>query len=154
MIRRIVLAAVAGLAMACSSEPPAGTIPSQEEALGFLGRVVVLARQGDFEAICAIGDGNCKRHLDDAGRDAVPPNPPVVVRTSIIPTSTTSAGQQSLGGVVLVLCGIDGHGQHYESEMLVFHDGSGLRAINPIYWGRTRIAGSPGFAGSSEPVTC
>ena len=154
MIRRVLLVALASLAMACTSEPPAGTIPTQEEALGFLDRVVVLARQGDFEAICAIGDGNCSKHLDDAGRDAVPPDPPFVVRTRIIPTSTTSAGQQSLGGVVLVLCGIDGHGQHYDSEMLVFHDGNGLRAINPIYWGRTRIAGSAESEGSSEPVAC
>ena len=141
--------------MACASgDPPAGTIPTQQEALGYLDRVVTLASQGDFDSICAIGDGNCRQHLDDAGRDAVPPDPPTVVRTSVIPTSTTSDGQRSLGGVVLVLCGIDGHGEHYDSEMLVFHDGHGLRAINPIYWAGTRIAGAPGSEGAFPPVGC
>ena len=153
--RQTLLVSIAALAMGCASgEPPAGTIPTQEEALAFLDHVVSLASQGDFDGICAIGDGNCRKHLDDAGRDAVPPGPPTVVRTSIIPTSTTWGGQRSLGGVVLVLCGIDGHGEHYDSEMLVFHDGGGLRAINPIYWGGTRIAGAPEAEGSSEPVTC
>ena len=92
-------------------------------------------------------------HLEDAGRDAVPPGPPTIVRTGTVPT-TSSGDQTSLGGIVFVLCGIDGHGDHYDSEMLVFHDGNGLRAINPVYWGRTRIAGSPTQEGTFAPVTC
>jgi hypothetical protein len=141
--------------VACSSSaPPAGTIPSEREALAFLNGIVALARQGDFEGVCALGDGNCRLHLEDAGRGTVPPDPPTVVRTGIIPTSTTSAGQQSLGGVVLVLCGIDGHGERYDSEMLVFNDGAGLRAINPIYWGRSGIALPPQSEETLEPAAC
>jgi hypothetical protein len=155
MLRRAVLVAVAGLAVACSSSaPPAGTIPTEAEARSFLNRVVELAQVGDFEGLCAIGDGNCMDSLEGAGRNAVPRDPPAVVGTSVIPTSATSSGRRSLGGVVLVLCGIDGHGDPYESEMLVFHDGSGLRAINPIYWGGMRIAGTPDTEETSEPVSC
>ena len=57
---------------------------------------------------------------------------------------------------MLVLCGVDGHGDHYDSEMLVFHDGNGLAVINPVYWGTTRIAGSanPVTAETFPPVTC
>ena len=151
---RLLLLVLAVLVAACSSDaPPAGTIPKVEEARGFLDRVVELAQAGDFEGLCAIGDGNCKRHLEDAGRDAVPPGPPTIVRTGTVPT-TTSGGQTSLGGIVFVLCGVDGHGDHYDSEMLVFHDGSGLRAINAIYWGRTRIDGSPATEETFAPVTC
>ena len=151
---RLLLLVLAVLVPACSSgAPQAGTIPTVEEARGFLDRVVELAQAGDFEGLCAIGDGNCKSHLEDAGRDAVPPGPPSIVRTGTVPT-TTSGGQTSLGGIVFVLCGVDGHGDHYDSEMLVFHDGSGLRAINPIYWGRTRIADGPATEETFAPVTC
>jgi hypothetical protein len=151
---RIVFLALTFLVPACSSgAPPAGSIPTVEEARGLLDRTVERAQAGDFEGLCAMGDGNCMRHLEDAGRDAVPPGPPTIVKTGTVPT-TSSGGQTSLGGIVFVLCGIDGHGDHYDSEMLVFHDGNGLRAINPIYWGRTRIAGSPATEETFAPVTC
>ena len=151
---RVLLLALTVLVMACSSSaPPAGTIPSVDEALGFLDQVVERAQAGDFDSLCAIGDGNCMGHLEDAGRDAVPPDPPTIVRTGTVPT-TSSGGQTSLGGIVFVLCGVDGNGDHYDSEMLVFHDGRGLRAINPVYWGKTRIAGSPMTEETFAPVTC
>ena len=144
---------VLAVAACTSAGPPAGTIPTVEDAQRHLAEIVRLAREGDFDGLCALGDLNCTDSLDVAGRDSVPPDPPAVVGTRIVPT-TSSDGQQSLGGVVLVLCGIDGHGQHYDSEMLVFHDGNGLRAINPIYWGRSRIASSPETEDSLEPVNC
>ncbi len=151
----IPLVAIAVVVLACSSgAPPAGTIPTVGEARGFLDQVVALAQAGDFDGLCAVGDGNCRRHLEDAGRDAVPPGPPTIVMTETIPT-TSAGGQRSFGGMVLVLCGINGHGDHYDSEMLVFHDGNGLRAINPVYWGRTRIAGSPATEERiAPPVMC
>jgi hypothetical protein len=144
---------VLAVAACTSAGPPAGTIPTVEDAQRHLAEIVRLAREGDFDGLCARGDLNCADSLEVAGRDAVPADPPAVLRTRIVPT-TSSDGQQSLGGVVLVLCGIDGHGQHYDSEMLVFHDGNGLRAINPIYWGRSRIASSPETEDSLEPVNC
>jgi hypothetical protein len=146
------------LAVACSSSAPtAGTIPSINEARDMLEQLVGLARSGDFDELCRIaGDGNCDRLLEDAGRDAVPPVPPIVVATRTIPTSTSSADQMSLGGVVFVLCGVDGHGSHYDSEMLVFNSGHGLGVINPIYWGTTRIGDSsnPVTQETFPPVTC
>ena len=139
---------------ACTSDrPPAGTIPTIEEAQRHLDEIVRLARAGDFERMCALGDGNCERILEMAGRDAVPPDRPTVVGTRTVPT-TSSNGQQSFGGVVFVLCGIDGRREHYDAEMLVFHDGNGLRAINPVYWSRTRIASSPQTQSTFEPVAC
>lgn len=144
---------VLAVAACTTAGPAAGTIPTIEEAQRHLDEIVRLARAGDFEGLCALGDGNCERILEMAGRDAVPPDPPSVVGTRTVPT-TSSNGQQSFGGVVFVLCGIDGRGDHYDSEMLVFHDGNGLRAINPVYWGRTRIASSPQTESTFEPVAC
>lgn len=144
---------VLAVAACTSAGPTAGTIPSVEEAQAHLAEIVRLARVGDFEEMCALGDGNCEQILEMAGRDAVPPDPPTIVATRTVPT-TSSDGQQSFGGVVFVLCGVDGRGEHYDSEMLVFHDGNGLRAINPVYWSRTRIAASPQTAATFAPVAC
>lgn len=126
---------------ACSAGPSDTRAPTLDEALAFLDRLVALAHQGDLEAFCSIaGDGNCERKLDDAGRDRVPTQPPTVTDVRLVPT-TTSGDQTTLGGLVLVMCGRDGLGSRYDSEMLVFRDHDGaLRAINPVYWGRDRIA--------------
>ena len=153
MIRfRVTVILVLAVAACASAGPPAGTIPSVEDAQRHLDEIVRLARAGDFEEMCALGDGNCENSLEFAGRDAVPADPPTILGTRTNPT-TSSNGQQSLGGIVFVLCGIDGRGEPYTSEMLVFNDGDGLLAINPVYWSRTRIASSSQTE-TFEPVTC
>ena len=117
---RILLLVFVVLVTACSADaPPAGTIPTVEDAREMLDRAVSLAHAGDFEGLCSLGDGNCRRQLETAGREAVPPDPPTVVDTRTIPTTTTAGNQTHLGGVVLILCGIDANGNHYDSEMLV-----------------------------------
>jgi hypothetical protein len=147
-----VLILVLAVAACTSAGPAAGTIPSVEQAERHFDEIVRLARAGDFDAMCALGDGNCEGMLEMAGRDAVPPDPPKVIGTRTLPT-TSSNGQESLGGIVFVVCGIDGRGEPYDSEVLVFNDGNGLRAINPVYWSRTRIASSPQTE-TFEPVSC
>lgn len=154
---RLLVLVLALLVAACSfGGPPAGTIPTVADARKMLDRVVSLAQARDFEGICSLGDGNCRRSLETVGRDAVPPDPPTVVGTRIIPTSTTAGDQTHLGGVVLIVCGVDANGNHYDSEMLVFHSGHGLQVINPVYWGTTRIADSanPVPPETFAPVTC
>lgn len=131
---------------ACGPAVPAGP-PTVGQASAYLDEIVALARAGDFEALCDLaGDGNCERKLDDAGRDRVPVDPPTISGARLIP-DTTSGDLRSLGGIVLVLCGSDAHGEPYESEMLVFRERDRLRAINPVYW-----AGI-GIAAVGEPVT-
>jgi hypothetical protein len=143
---------VLAVAACTSAGPAAGTIPSVEQAERHLDEIVRLARAGDFDAMCALGDGNCEGMLEMAGRDAVPPDPPKVIGRRTVP-STSANGQQSFGGIVLVVCGIDGRGRAYDSEVLVFNDGNGLRAINPVYWSRTRIASGPQTQ-DFEPLAC
>lgn len=148
---------VAFVMAACSSSaPPAGTIPTIDDARGLLDQMVMLARDHKFDELCRVADdGNCERLLEDAGRGAVPPDPPTIVATRIMPTRQ-SGDQISPGGVVFVLCGTTAGGEHYDSEMLVLHDGGGLRALNPVYWGKTRIGDSanPVTAETFPPVTC
>ena len=134
------------LAAACGPAAAPGP-PTVEQAGAYLAQLVDLARAGDFETLCDMADdGNCERKLDDAGRDRVPIEPPTITGARLVP-DTSSGDQRSLGGIVLVLCGIDALGEPYESEMLVFREGERLRAINPVYW-----AGN-GIAATGEPVT-
>lgn len=126
----------------------ASTLPSSGEAEGLLDRIVSLAQQGDFAGLCDLGDGNCWTNVEAAGRDAVPSASPRVVATWVVPASSTGPGAGTVGGRVLVLCGTDGRGRPYRSEMLVFRDGSALRAINPVFWDNIAIA-----AGSVNPPT-
>ena len=157
-VPRLLALVVAALVMAAcsSSAPPAGTIPTVDEARGLLDQIVMLARDGRFDELCRVADdGNCERMLEDAGRGAVPPDQPTIVRTRIMPT-TQSGDQVSPGGVVFVLCGTTARGVHYDSEMLFLHDGGGLRVLNPVYWGKTRIGDSanPVTAETFPPVSC
>lgn len=131
------------------------SLPTIDEAHGFLARIVALAQRRDFDGLCAIGDGNCERLLDVAGRNAVPPTAPTVVGVRVVP-STRTGDQVSTGGVVLALCGTDGASRRYYSEMLVFREGSTLRAINPVYWGNMTISGGNTAPAATEgpPPSC
>jgi hypothetical protein len=135
----LIVAATFALAFSgCVGTTPR-TIPTAEEATASLNRLVTLARAGDFEELCAIGDGNCPRTLAEVGADARPLDPPTVVGSrSVEPNEVSGA----LGGRVLELCGVDGRGREYYSEILVFRDDAGLlRVINPVYWSGITIAG-------------
>lgn len=153
MIRRPFFAALLVVAVAaCGSQLPGP--PTFEEANAYLARVVELAQAGDFEGLCAIGDLNCEEHLRDAGRDSVPPEPPTVVSSTVIPPRQ-EGDQHSVGGRVLVLCGHDARGEQYVSEMLIFRDGSDLRAITPVYWGSVGISPNPvGEDPEAPPISC
>ncbi len=155
MTRRGLSTAIAALLAlaACSSldGPRPADQPSQDEAVAFLARLVDLTSQGEFEELCGLGDGNCERHLEMAGIESVPPEPPTVVATRIVADDPASG---AVGGFVLTVCGIDGRGQDYRSEMLIFRDGDGLRAINPVYWDGVMIADGDTTLPGPEPTGC
>jgi hypothetical protein len=139
-IALLVVMLALGVAAVLRPLPAAPTAPSVAESQAVLGQLVALARSGDFERLCALADGNCRRLLEQAGSDRVPPTPPKVTSTRVI---APDAGTGALGGLVLSVCGTDAYGADYRSEVLVFRDGPGLRAINGVYWdGVTIAAGS------------
>ena len=115
-----------------------------------LDRAIALATAEDVDALCAIGAGNCESILNDAGRD-VPEVPPRIIGTRIHPST-----ENSIGGVVLELCGTLDSGDAYYTEMLVFRDLirgggiDGLHAIEPIYWSGIGIADDRDVGG--EPI--
>ena len=73
-----------------------------------------------------------------------------------MPPSLRSDGNWDLGGLILKLCGRNGEGQPYYSEMLVFRDPQrGLIATNALYWLGSRVARSPAVpAETTDTVIC
>ncbi len=126
--------------------------PTEAQARAALDEAVSLARAGDFTGLCAIGGGNCQRTLDDAGRDAVPTAAPTVIGTRVIEPTQLAGGAWDLGGRVLGVCGIDGRGQPYRSEVLVFQDGQTMRMIEPVYWSRLTIGSAASAVTAPGPA--
>jgi hypothetical protein len=127
-------------------------MPTDVEAVAFLNQAVALAAAGNFDELCALGGGNCEETLEDAGRDAVPSGPPLVLRTWLVIGSGTSTG-----GRILEVCGIDGRQRPYRTQILVFPDidGDGFRAIEPVYWsGMTIAAGNVVGPQPTPAITC
>ncbi len=156
LLRPVVLASVLTLAGCAESPPPP---PSEAEALALLDRIVAAAMDRDFDALCAFGTSACYDFLDEAGRDAVPPLPPRVVAIRRLENARRPDGLWTSGGVLLQLCGVDGRGRQYASEMLVLRRGSAanpgpLAASEPVYWSGMRIAASDTVGLGPEPIDC
>jgi hypothetical protein len=127
---------VAAVLLGCSIQSP---IPSRSEATAFVEHLYPLAEKGQFEALCAAGGGNCQTVLADAGEDAVPSVRPSIVDAFELPSHDTGDGTM-LGGLVVVVCGVDGRDRPFRTEILVFRDGNTLRAIEPVYWSGMAVA--------------
>jgi hypothetical protein len=149
-IRLLSLVSVAAMLVGCSVQSP---IPSRSEAIAFVEHLYPLAESGQFEALCAEGGGNCETVLADTGRDAVPAARPKIVDTFEVPSRDTGDGTM-VGGLVLVLCGVDGRDRPFRTEVLVFRDGSRLRGIEPVYWSGVGIAPDTLTATKPQSESC
>jgi len=79
---------------------------------------------------------NCRRQLNMAGEDAVPPAPPQVVSSRYHEKDTPDGTP----GRVLAVAGIDGRGRPYRTEVMVFRENRyHFKAINAVYWSNFRI---------------
>jgi hypothetical protein len=132
--------------------------PTEPEARSFLDRVVAASRTGDMAAMCRVaGGGMCAEIAEQAGgADGVPGEAPLIAGVrSIAPTGTTNGG--SPGGWLLVLCGTDGFGNPYRTEMLVSRAPDGrLYAVNAVYWAGFKLAVSndTGDASGGAGIDC
>ena len=127
--------------------------PSDAAARAALERAVAYARAFDFDGLCGLGDGNCPILLQQASRDAVPPDPPIVCGERVLQPTQLANGAWDGGGRVLQVCGIDGRGHPYRSEVLAFSTGSTVTLINAVYWSGVGIQSiAPGQAAPSVAV--
>ena len=119
------------------SDGSSGTPVTEAEARTHLATLVAAGQAKDFEQLCSLAGAvlNCRRLLDEAGRDAVPADAPRV-------TSATYH-QGSDGGTpgwVLVVEGTDGKGKPYRTEVLIFRDDENrVVATNAVYWSNFKV---------------
>lgn len=147
----MVIAIVAG----CSAEPAAFPIPTETEAASLLTRIWAVVAARDLTRLCDYGTGPCEKAVRDLDPATLPTTPPTITGSWVLPTRKATGNAWWVGGRVLELCGIDGLGRPYSSEMLVFRDSGHLLAVLPVFWTGMRIAtdGTIGVAipGQSAP---
>jgi len=133
LIATALLTAVALTGCGLSSKPPPP--PTEVQARAHLAKVVDVVLNGDVSKICELASATCGIDLRNIDVARIPKQPPVVVGTFVMEPAQRPDGAWNGGGFGLQLCGIDGTGKPYASEMLVFEAEAGtLRSINTLYW--------------------
>jgi hypothetical protein len=143
------------LAAACGPAafvPPAA--PTPEAAQVYLDQVVALVEGGNVASVCSMGGGTCQHSLEAADPGAIPNTPPRVVGTRVLAPNQHADGSWDVGGRVIQVCGTDGKGDPYFSELLVFYDAGRLISTNPLFWTRTLVVTGPATAPSAPPNPC
>ena len=72
--------------------------------------------------------------LRGADPHRLPTSGPEIVATRVVAPKLQTSEAWSAGGRLLQLCGRDGLGTPYYSEMLVFEDGGHLISVNTPFW--------------------
>jgi hypothetical protein len=142
-VRTAALIAILSALTGCGLLEPAGgrpvPAPPIAEARALLDDVVDAAIARDFDRMCSLASGTCESELDGVA-DRAPTTPPVVVGVSVH-QPVAAGGGWTAGGVLFVLCGRDGAGDPYESEVLVSDSGrDGLYATAAVFWTGAGIA--------------
>lgn len=142
---RTLLLAVVLLLTACAPpavRPDIRPDVTEADARAFLSQAVSLAMARDFTGLCNLGSGTgmCNIILGHGMKETVPNHLPKVVCSYRLPGRQYPDGGFSVGGLVLVVEGVNGQGRPYETDVLVFHDGRSLSAINLVWWSGYGIA--------------
>jgi hypothetical protein len=153
-VRGRVLAVALLVMAACGNASAPQAVPTEADARTHLDSVVALVAAGEWERVCELGSGTCRQILREADPARVPASAPLVVATRVIEPAPAAEGGWWAGGRVLVLCGRDGLGEPYHSEMLVFNDGERLISTATPYWLGIGIAESPVVGGTRVPDPC
>ena len=142
--RGLALLAIATILVACVGAPaPPLSPPSEEAARTYLDAAVSMVLAGDWARICTIGSATCDQMLRKANPAAVPVTAPTFLGSRVLEPEQGPDGIWTSGGRILELCGRDGIGQPYYSEMLVFQEQGRLISTATPFWLGFRIAETP-----------
>ena len=153
--RGLALLAIATSLVACAGAPaPPPSPPSEEAARTYLDAAVSMVLAGDWARICSIGSATCDQILRKANPAAVPVAAPTVLGSRVLEPEQGPDGIWTTGGRVLELCGRDGMGQPYYSEMLVFQEQGRLISTATPFWLGIGIAETPTVGKPPVTPTC
>lgn len=146
-------ALLAVIMSACVAMPAAPTVPSDTQARDLLQRATTLAQQGRFDELCSLGGTACSKFLSAVGVTAVPKSSPTILKSEPEFPQPVDQGQLTAAGRKLTVCGIDGNGRPYRTEMLVTWRDGQLHLVEPIYWSGMTINGPQQTPTSPPPMT-
>ncbi|MCI0345086.1 MAG: hypothetical protein L0221_06505 [Chloroflexi bacterium] len=151
-MRRILLAvSVAAVVAACAGQAGPAAPPSESEALQHLESVIALVQAGHADRICDFGGPTCSMSIDDADSSQVPQARPVVMSIRTLQPVDHGNGTWSSGGVLIELCGLDGLGKPYQSDMLVYRNRGRVVSTEPAYWLGIQIISEPAVGPAAGP---
>lgn len=152
-------ALVAALAAGACGPGGAGTatpppVPTEAAGRTVVDQLAAFATGGALGSICTLGSGTCPHDLRNAAPGSAPTAAPEVMGSWVVEPSARPGGW-SLGGRAFALCGTDGLGRGFYSEVLVFDSGAGvLRAVNAVFWTGARIATSADTGAAAPRYAC
>jgi hypothetical protein len=157
-VSRVALIAFVALAGCALTEPPLPPPPSEADARAFLDVLIDKAEAGDLEGFCSVAGSVCDEIAEESGGVAAIPNePPTVAGTRLVPPRDAGNGGTFAGGRLVVLCGTNGLGKPYRTEMLVSAGPDRvLYAINGVYWSGfdLAVAADTGSASGGAGIEC
>jgi hypothetical protein len=129
---------------------------SDPAARGYFARIVAAAQAKDFDALCRLNSsvGPCEFEMNAVCRDPVRGGPLQMSREQMeqecrvsvpseapeILASRDHPGRDgSVGGRMLVVRGVDGRGNPYETEVLIFRDKRSYKAIHAVFWSNDKF---------------
>lgn len=114
-----------------------------DEAAAIFYRAEAAALAHDETKLCELTRASlgCPDMLRNTGGwDAAPTTRSTIVDSYIVPNEDAGGGMTLQGGRMLIIEGVDGHGQSFRNEFLVSPYaepgplGSGIDAHQPLYW--------------------
>lgn len=114
---------------------------TEQDARDLFAQAVDQTLERDFRSLCGLANSRsmCEIDLKSGALERAPTQWPKVACADEVPDVVGAKGR-SLGGRVLVVDGVDGRGRRFVTEVLVFHDGKRLAAINAVWWSGRGIA--------------
>jgi hypothetical protein len=102
--------------------------PSDAAARTVVQRMTELVAASDWDGLCALYS-NCPDILDGQAKLAAPATPPLILGTADVSDSGNTQG-----GRAVYLCGPDGNGRAYRTDILIFGPDDDPVVITPVFW--------------------
>jgi len=151
----LVLALVAALGCVSPSRGPDQDVPPTEgQALEHLQSLIALVEAGHAGSICDLGGPLCKDFVEPFDAARVPTTRPLLLEVRTIPAVAVGEGKWRGSYVRIEVCGVDGRGDPYRSEMMVYWNRGRIVSTQPAYWLGMIIADDPVVGAPEPPIVC
>ena len=140
---RLVAGTLVLLLAACGPQASAPEAPTTEQALAHVEALIKLVESGGASRICDFGGPTCHDSVDPLDPRAFPTTRPKITNVRLVPRVDHPDGTWSNAYVRVDLCGLDGRGQTYHSEMMVYWNRGRIVSTEPAYWLGLGIADGP-----------